>query len=293
MNMPFSMTGMGRASGEIHEPPVKFEVEIKSYNHRFLEVSVKCPNLLLPFEEDIRKYVQKRVSRGHIVVVIQQDREIAACNIELDKALVRAYMKAVKELKKEFKIKGMIDINTFLSVPGLIKFSQPPLESEDIFDEFKPILERAMDSFISMKKKEGENIAAEIRKSIKVIEKNIHNVESLIPERNDDYKKRLLELLQDYRKELNEERFYQELFYTVDRTDVTEECKRLFSHLSLFKEALNKEKHPGRKLNFLLQEMQREANTCSVKANFLKISKAVIQIKEEIEKIREQVQNIE
>jgi len=100
-------------------------------------------------------------------------------------------------------------------------------------------------------------------------------------------------LLKQFKNDLNEERFYQELLYTVDRTDVTEECKRLFSHLALFKDALAQETHPGRKLNFLLQEMQREANTCTVKANFFKISKTVIQIKEEIEKIREQVQNLE
>ncbi len=291
--MPYSMTGMGRASGTIKDPPIKFEVEIKSYNHRFLEISVKCPNGILPFEDEIRRYVQKNVSRGHIIVIVQQDREILPCRVEVDKSVLHSYMKLVDELKNEYKIGGTIDINTLLSIPGLIKFSQPQADSKDIYNAFKPILDKAMDSFLKMKKKEGENIAKEIRKSISIIEKNIHSIEELIPQRNNYYKNHLQDLVKKYQSELDEERFYQELLYNVDRTDVTEECKRLSSHLSLFKEALDDENHPGRKLNFLLQEIQREANTCSVKANFLEISKAVVHIKEEVEKIREQAQNIE
>jgi len=291
--MPYSMTGIGRASGEIKEPPVKFDVEIKSYNHRFLEISVKCPNGLLPFEDEIRRYVQKRLTRGHIVVIIQQDRELLPEKVEVDKPLLFAYLKLAEELKKEKKIEGSVDINTLLSIPGLIKFSQQQTASINIFNEFKPILEKAMDSFLQMKKKEGENIADEIRKCVRVIEDNIHSIERLVPDRNEHYKNHLYELVKSCDIDLNEDRFYQELLYTVDRTDVTEECKRLLSHLNLFKECLENDEHPGRKFNFLLQEMQREANTCSVKANFLEISKAVVQIKEEVEKIREQVQNIE
>ncbi|MEE8597627.1 MAG: YicC/YloC family endoribonuclease [bacterium] len=291
--MPYSMTGIGRASGEIKNPPIKFDIEIKSYNHRFLEISVKCPNGLLPFEDEIRRCIQSKVSRGHIVVLIQQDREILPSKVEVDKALLHAYLRLVDELKNEYKISGTVDINTLLSIPGLIKFSQYQKDSTHIYKDFKPILENAIDSFLKMKKREGENTAKEIRKSRCIIEKNIHNIEKLIPERNEEYKNRLVDLVKNYKKELDEERFYQELLYTVDRTDVTEECKRLCSHLSFFKESLDNEDHPGRRLNFLLQEMQREANTLSVKANFLEISKAVILIKEEIEKIREQVQNIE
>ncbi len=291
--MPYSMTGMGRAAGEIKKPPIRFDVEIKSYNHRFLEISVKCPNILLPFEDEIRKCIKNRVSRGHIVVIVQQDREILATNVEIDKPLLHVYLKLVDELKRTKKISGTIDVNTLLSIQGLIKLSQPQTDAMDIFNEFKPILKKAMDQFMKMKKEEGENIAREIRKCIATIEDNIHSVEKIIPERNEHYKNHLLDLLREYKREFNEDRFYQELLYTVDRTDVTEECKRLLSHLSLFKESLDNEDHPGRKLNFLLQEMQREANTCSVKANFLEISKAIVEIKEEVEKIREQVQNIE
>ena len=291
--MPYSMTGMGRASGELKQPPIKVDIEIRSYNHRFLEISVKCPNMLLPFEDAIRRCIQERVSRGHIVVIIQQDRELLGNRVEIDKTVLNTYLKVVDGLKTEYGIDGNIDINTLMSIQGLIKFSQLQTDSKGVFDEFRPILEKALDSFLDMKKQEGNNIARDIKKSIKIIEKNIRCIEKLIPKRNEHYKKHLKAIEQKYEKELNEDRFYQELLYTVDRTDITEECKRLISHLALFKDALSKEEHPGRKMNFLLQEIQREANTCSVKANFFNISKSVVEIKEEVERIREQVQNIE
>jgi len=291
--MAYSMTGIGRASGEMKEPPIKFDVEIKSYNHRFLEISIKTPNSLIPFEDEIRRSVQKRVSRGHVVVIVQQDRDILPCKVEVDRPLLDAYLKLVEELKKKYKISGAVDINALLAIPGLVKFSQVPTDSKDLFRAFKPILDKSLNNFLTMKKKEGENIANEIRKSVDKIEDNIHNIEALIPERNEFYQKHLLDLVKGHTANLDKERFYQELLYTVDRTDVTEECKRLFSHLLLFRDASDNDSHPGRRLNFLLQEMQREANTLSVKANYFDISKAVVQIKEEIEKIREQVQNIE
>jgi uncharacterized protein (TIGR00255 family) len=291
--MAYSMTGIGRAGGEVKDPPIKFDVEIKSYNHRFLEISIKCPNAISPFEDDIRRLIQHRVSRGHLVVIIQQDREIFPNKIEVDRPLLNAYLKLVDELKDKYKIGGTIDINTLLAIPGLIKFSQYQADTKTLYNELKPILERALDSFLDMKKKEGKNIVSEIQSSLKKIEKEVKSIEKLIPRRNRHYKKHLLDLVKNNTNDFDEDRFYQELLYVVDRTDVTEECKRLFSHLSLFKESLDNDKHPGRKLNFLLQEIQREANTLSVKSNFLEISKAVVQIKEEVEKIREQVQNIE
>ena len=291
--MAYSMTGIGRAGGEIKKPPIKFDVEIKSYNHRFLEISIKIPNSLLPFEDEIRKSVQKRVSRGHVVVIVQQDREILPCKVEVDRQLLDAYLKLIEELKKKYTVSGTIDVNTLLAIPGLIKFSQFQTESEDIFKAFQPILEKSLKAFLVMKKKEGENITHEIKKSVDKIEKNINAIETLIPERNEFYKKHLVDLVEGYDTNLDKDRFYQELLYTVDRSDVTEECKRLHSHLLLFRDSLNNDEHPGRRLNFLLQEMQREANTLSVKANYLEISTAVVSIKEEIEKIREQVQNIE
>jgi uncharacterized protein (TIGR00255 family) len=175
----------------------------------------------------------------------------------------------------------------------LIKFSQAQPVAADIYKRFRPILRKAIKSLMQMKKSEGNNIVREIRKSVKKIEAHLHEIERVIPERNKHFKEHLLSLVKGYQENLNEDRLYQELLYTAERTDVTEECKRLNSHLQLFKDSIENEDHPGRRLNFLLQEMQREANTLSVKANYLKISEMVVHIKEEIEKIREQVQNLE
>jgi uncharacterized protein (TIGR00255 family) len=291
--MAYSMTGIGRASGDLKDPLIKFDVEIRSYNHRFLDVSIKCPNSLLPFETEIRRDVQSNITRGHIVVVIQQDREITPTKIEIDKPLLESYLKLADELRSSYRIKGNIDINTLLAIPGLIKFSQPQLVSEDIYKAFRPILKKAIKSLLQMKKEEGDNIAREIKKSVKKILEYVHDIERVIPQRNKYYKKHLLSLVKGSQKNFSEERLYQELLYTAERTDVTEECKRLHSHLLLFKDSLKNEDHPGRRLNFLLQEMQREANTLSVKANYLQISETAVHTKEEIEKIREQVQNLE
>jgi uncharacterized protein (TIGR00255 family) len=156
-----------------------------------------------------------------------------------------------------------------------------------------PILKKAVESLVKMKAKEGANIVHEISRSLKKIKGCLDDIERIVPRRNAHYKKHLMGLVQGIRKELSEERLYQELLYVAERTDVTEECKRLHSHLQLFNESMTKDDNPGRRLNFLLQEMQREANTLSVKANHLRISKKVVDIKEEIEKIREQVQNLE
>jgi uncharacterized protein (TIGR00255 family) len=289
----YSMTGIGRASGDLKDPLMKFDVEIRSYNHRFLDISIKLPNCLLPCETEIRREVQSLVTRGHVVVVIQQDRDVLPTKIEVDRTLLKSYLKLADELRETERISGEVDINTLLSIPGLIRFSQPQLESESIYKGLLPTLKKALKNLLKMKKAEGDNIAREIIESAKKIEDYLKETERAIPERNKYYKEHLLSILKPLKKELNEDRLYQELLYTAERTDVTEECKRLGSHLILFRDAVKNDDHPGRKLNFLLQEMQREANTMSVKANYLQISKSVVKIKEEVEKIREQVQNLE
>jgi uncharacterized protein (TIGR00255 family) len=291
--MPYSMTGIGRASGELDSPAIKLEVEIKSYNHRFLEISVKAPNAFLPFEEEIRKIIQEKVSRGHVVVFIQQDREIMGTKFEVDRPLMNAYLVLAKELKAKHKAVGKVDINALLAIPGVIRMSQMQTDTRQIFNGFKPILARALNDFLKMKRREGETTARDIERSLDKIEQQFKNIEKLVPERDEFYRQRLEELIREFKDTLDKDRFYQELVYISDRNDVSEETQRLRGHLTLFRESLEQDDHPGRRMNFLLQEIQREANTLSVKANFLKISESVVSIKEEIEKIREQVQNIE
>jgi len=287
------MTGIGRTSGEIKNPPIKFDVEIRSYNHRFLDISLKLPSSFNPFEDEMKKTLQENICRGHIVVVVQQDREILGNRFEVDKELLDAYLTVAREIKKKYKVTGTIDINTLLAIPGLIRISQSQTDTKLIFKNFMPIFNRALDAMLRAKKQEGEHTQKEIETLLNVIDQELEKIKILIPERNEYYKKHLNELTKISNGNLDQARLYQEMLYIADRTDVSEEYVRLLGHIKLFKEALENEKYPGRRLNFLLQEMQREANTLSVKANYLKISEAVVNIKEAIEKIREQVQNIE
>lgn len=289
----YSMTGIGRTSGEIKNPPIKFDVEIRSYNHRFLDISLKLPSSFNPFEDEMKKTLQENICRGHIVVVVQQDREILGNRFEVDKELLDAYLTVAREIKKKYKVTGTIDINTLLAIPGLIRISQSQTDTKLIFKNFMPIFNRALDAMLRAKKQEGEHTQKEIETLLNVIDQELEKIKILIPERNEYYKKHLNELTKISNGNLDQARLYQEMLYIADRTDVSEEYVRLLGHIKLFKEALENEKYPGRRLNFLLQEMQREANTLSVKANYLKISEAVVNIKEAIEKIREQVQNIE
>lgn len=287
------MTGIGRARGEIEKPPIRFDVEIRSYNHRYLDISLKLPGSFSPFEEEMKRLVQQRITRGHIVVIIQQDREILGNRFEVDKELLEAYLKVARELKRRYRLSGTLNINTLLAIPGLIKLSQNQRDTKEIFYSFLPIFERALEEIIKAKKLEGDHIKKEILKYLGMIKNELNEIKEMIPERNEYYRKHLDELIKETIENFDRERLYQEVLYIADRTDVSEEYSRLLGHIKLFQEAIESDEHPGRRLNFLLQEMQREANTLGAKANYLKISKSVVNIKETIEKIREQVQNIE
>lgn len=291
--MPYSMTGIGRASGAIKKPPIKFDVEIRSYNHRFLDISLKLPSSFAPFEEELKKILQENICRGHVVVIVQQDREILGNRFEVDRELLDAYLSVAREIKKKYKVSGTININTLLAIPGLIRISQNQTDTKLIFKNFMTIFKRALESLLEAKGQEGEHIKNEIDSLLKTIDQELEKIKRMIPERNGYYKKHLNELTKKCNENIDRSRLYQEMLYIADRTDVSEEYVRLCGHIKLFKEALQNEKYPGRRLTFLLQEMQREANTLSVKANYLRISESVVNIKEAIEKIREQVQNIE
>lgn len=287
------MTGVGRATGSVLSPAVTLAVEIKSYNHRFLEISVKAPNAFAPIEDDIRRMVQGRVSRGHIIVNIQQDREPVINQFEIDQTLVQAYIATALTLKKKYRLTGNLNINTIMAIPGVIRVSAGTPETDGLLRDFKPIFAKALDDFLKMKENEGQAISRAMVCCLDLIDRRLDAIEQLIPQRDQHFRQRLAGQLAEFENKLDRDRFYQEIAYLADRLDITEEFQRLRSHLNLFRQSLAQDEHPGRRLYFLLQEMQREANTLSVKANFQAINEIAVQIKEEIEKIREQAQNLE
>ncbi len=291
--MPRSMTGVGRATGPALSPTVTLAVEIKSYNHRFLEISVKAPSAFAPLEDEIRKAVQAHVARGHIIVTIQQDREIINNQFEVDHALLKAYLQVAKELQRKHKTTGTININTLLAIPGMIRVSGESVSADSLWPEFQPILVKAIEDFLRMKDREGQATGQSIAASLDLIERDLQSIERLIPTRDQHYRERLTEHLKEFDPNLDKDRYYQEVVYMADRLDISEEFQRLRGHLDLFRQSLSQDPHPGRRLYFLLQEIQREANTLGVKANYQEIGETVVRVKEEIEKIREQAQNLE
>lgn len=228
--MAYSMTGIGRATGEMKKPPARFDVEIKSSNHRFLELSIKLPGCLTPFEDEIRKIIQERVTRGHVIVSVQLDRDILNNRFEIDKSLLQAYLALARELKRNYRARGAIDINTLLAIPGLIRASQNPVDAAGVFGCLKPVIKRALAGFLAMKKREGDLTAAEIRRSLKIIVRGIRDVARLVPARNEEYRKRLFSIQKEFGEKIDKERLYQEILYLSDRADITEEVKRLKSH---------------------------------------------------------------
>ncbi|MEO0184673.1 MAG: YicC/YloC family endoribonuclease, partial [candidate division WOR-3 bacterium] len=187
----YSMTGIGRASGKIKNPPIRFDVEIRSYNHRFLDISLKLPNSFSPFEEEMKKTLQENICRGHIVVVVQQDREILGNKFEVDRELLDAYLAVAREIKKKYRVTGSININTLLAIPGLIQISQSQTDTKLIFKNFKPIFNRALEELLRAKKQEGEHTKKEIATLLDTIDREKEKITKLIPERNEYYKKHL------------------------------------------------------------------------------------------------------
>ena len=289
-----SMTGFGRA--EAQSENLRVRVEIRSVNHRFLETSVRAPKGVLALEHKITEAIQKRISRGKVNLLITMDGEIDPnVSLKVDGALASRYCKIAEELQTQYGIKGEIGVETFLSLPNIIT-----RETEEITDEagwklIEPPLGEALDAFVAMREKEGKTLANDLLERASGIESAVARVSSLVPEVVEKIKKRLANRMADISGDLeyNQYRLESEITIFADRSDVTEECVRLRSHCEQFRQTLNASKPAGRKLKFLLEEMHREVNTIGSKGQDTGISREVLFMKEEVEKIREQVLNIE
>jgi uncharacterized protein (TIGR00255 family) len=288
------MTGYGR--GEIEENGIRVSAEIKSVNNRFLEVAVKLPRFLAPLESDIRGTVQKRLSRGRLFVDISWDEPGGpAETVVLDEAAADVYYKLLQSLKERFGLSGEVDLATFASLPDLLKKEVQEWEPARALPIVGEALGVALDDLVEMKTKEGVALADDLRQRLSLMLTRLEAIEKRAPERVEELRERLAKRL----KELNENGEYDEALLTqevvifAERTDYTEECVRFKIHCENFIDYLGSGGAVGRKLNFLLQELGREANTIGSKAGDALVSENVVLIKEELEKVREQVQNIE
>lgn len=287
------MTGFGR--GEKEGTGKKFVVEIKSVNHRYSEIVVKLPRQYNLLEEHIRHLVQKCIKRGRVDVFVKE-YEIGESNskIQVDKELAMHYYKFLKDLADNMNISSNISIFELVNLPDVIKNE----EVEENLDEVKVILseavQQALEQLILMRKQEGEQLYNDLKNRINIIMKIHEKISQKSPVVVEEYRERLhkrtVELLKE---QYDENRFAQEVLYFAEKSNITEELVRLKSHFEQFLNTLNSTGAVGRKLDFIVQEMNRETNTIGSKANDLEIAHFVVEIKTEIEKIREQVQNIE
>lgn len=289
-----SMTGYGR--GEIEEQGVRVTAELRSLNNRFFEMVAKVPRFLSPLEDEIKKVVQARVSRGRILLTLGWEEPGGSGEtIVLDEAVADRYHDLLKSLKERYSLAGDIDVSTFAALPDLVKKEVKEWEPSQAFALAKEAITIALDDLVEMKSKEGTAIARDLEARVNVTLSVLGEIEERVPEKTEEMRRKLRAKLEEALGvgEYNEALVAQEVVLFAERSDSTEECVRYRVHCKNFVEYLREGGAVGRKLNFLLQEMAREANTMGSKAADAQISQNVVLIKEELEKIREQVQNIE
>lgn len=287
-----SMTGYG--VGNAVQKNLSVDVEIKSVNSRYYEAYLKIPSSLASKEYELREIIKQKIQRGKINCIIQlKNNGIENGNTQFDPEKLNQFLKMVNKIQKSTGIKDQIKLEHILSSKELITSKETEISSAD-FELVKKSLNKAIDQLLKMRRNEGKELAKDLKNRIKSIDIKIGEIESEYLKGKKDYyeklQQRVNELIGD--KEIDKDRLNVELAFIADRADITEECVRLKSHLKFFLKSLS-EPEPGRKLNFLCQEMNRETNTISSKSISTSVTHTAVFIKEEIEKIREQIQNLE
>ncbi len=291
--MIYSMTGYGKGNASINKTSV--EVEVKSVNSRFFETSLKLPSILFPYDYEIREFIKTKVQRGKVSVVVHFKKDgVENGYVTIDANKLSNHLSLIKKIKKAAGIKDEIKLEHLLSSKEIFTSQDAELNKAEL-DIVKSALNKALDKLILMKKKEGVELSRDLAIRIENIVSVVSAIEIEFRKSINEYHGKLKQRIQELtgNAELSEDRLNIELALIADRADITEECVRLRSHLKFFKETLKNEKEPGKKLNFLCQEMNRETNTISSKSISTSIIHSSVLIKEEIEKIREQIQNIE
>ena len=289
------MTGFGR--GAVNSEGFNVAVEIKTVNNRYLDIHFRLPQELSPVETIIRRRVGTRLSRGRVDLSVNIE-STNATTYEINKPLLAGYAAAIKEIQREFDLPGEVDINALARVPGALAPARETINEKGI-TALEQALDLALLNLEEMRESEGSALASEMRIRLAKIENEVPVIEAAAGGLVDNYRerlqKRIAELLSRGGQaiELDAGRLAQEVAYLADRSDITEELARLRSHLDQFRAALETEGEVGKRLDFLLQELNREANTVLSKSTEVSIKDAALMIKAEVEKLREQVQNVE
>jgi len=289
-----SMTGIGEAHG------YGINVEIKSFNHKHLELAMKIPERLKGAEAEIKEWIKNRIKRGYLQVSINlEEKQAGVEEFTYDKDLVENILKIGNRLKEKYNLKGEVDINFLLAFPGVLKVEKKEQNNKLLFENLKKVFNKALANLIRMREKEGRFIEKEFKRRIRRIIGLVKLIEERIPnklkEKENNLKARLdiNNNMDNNKKEELRQKILQEISLIQEKIDIAEECSRLNSHAQLFLNTLKEKDASGRKLEFILSEMIRELETLSSKARDFYISEKVILIKEEVDKLREQVRNVE
>ena len=289
-----SMTGFGRAQDVIDT--MSITVEIKSVNHRYFEFNSRVPRVYGFLDEKLKNYIQTRVARGKVECFVQiEELESENCVVSVNHSLAAGYIAALREIAERYDLKNDISATSVSRYPDIFVVHKQEEDEDRIWEAVKKVTGEAVDSFVAMREREGEKLKNDLLSRSETILEYVSFIEERSPqtvkEYNEKLVKRMEELLAD--AQVDEQRLLTEAAIFADKIAVDEETVRLRSHISQLHEFMEYKEAVGRKLDFLIQEMNREANTIGSKAQDVEIARKVIAIKAEIEKIREQAQNIE
>lgn len=290
-----SMTGYGR--GDSIKDSYRIKVEIKAVNHRYNEISVRMPRHISYLEESLKKLVKEKVSRGKVDVYINLEYiKESAIEVKVDIPLAKSYKKELENLIEVLNLEDTVKLNNLLNISEIVKTERKELDEDLIWDCINEAMTIALENMVLMREKEGVELKTDMISKLENIETSIFNIVERSPSVVIEYKEKLKERIQDLLDNnisLDEDKISSEVAFFADKSSIDEEIVRLKSHIKQFYNILGESDPIGRKLDFLIQELNREINTIGSKANDVIISKYVVELKSELEKVREQIQNIE
>jgi uncharacterized protein (TIGR00255 family) len=290
-----SMTGFGRA--EVSRDGINISAEVRSVNSRYLDLTLRLPRSISQREKELKDIVRTFLNRGNLNVTVKIAYDSnGAIPLKVNTAAAKSYFKLLNEIRKSVKIREQVKLEHLLTFSEVLEPAEEEETDEHEWELVQETVRQALENLNAMRSQEGSELARDLEKRIHWMQETLNEVEKLskerIPEERKNLHERIAQLVED-KFVIDQNRLELEIALMVDKLDITEECVRYRSHNKFFLEALNKNEAAGRKLNFLVQEMNREANTIGSKSSDADIAHKIIGLKEELEKIREQLQNIE
>lgn len=289
-----SMTGFGASSLELDN--FSIDIEIKSVNNRYLDFNFSMPNYLNFMLEDMKTLIKKKLKRGRVDVYIKIKKfQLSVDNVDVNIELAKMIKDKLEFLNNSLGIDSDINVRDLIKYDDVLSFSYKDIDSDFLRNNVIKVLNEAVDSITLMRTTEGDNLKRDLMTNLEKIERQIYEISNLTKKSVDDYRDNLFKRISDViaEEKIDADRMYLEVALLADKVDINEEIARFGSHLSQFKSAMEMEESIGRRLDFIIQEMNREINTISSKSNDEQIAICVIEVKSLIEKLREQVQNIE